>query len=416
VLIAGRSSKSRKGQSWGEVAPILKIADPDWYRDCLIGGLSTGEGVIEAVKDPDITVQAGTLMMTTTDKRALFKESEFGRVLTVVRRQDNTLSMVLRQAWDGETLRVKTKKNPLTATDVHVSIIAHVTAEELLRLTTATDAYNGFLNRFLMVGASRKNRLPHGGSVDLSVIQRFGDLLRDVVEFWKGEGDVQITRTPAADALWDAEYDRLSAAKDGLEGAIGARGEPQVLRLSLIYALIDKSLVIDVQHVEAALAFWDHCEATINALWGSGRTKEPAWATKLLPLLQSKAYSMTEIHAALGRNIEVNAIRQKLDDWYAAGMIDRTTAPSGPKGGRPTELWGPKPAPDVPAQGLDDPGGLELDEPGAPAPFIGIIEDEDDGAPTVGLDEFTPEELETLSQLREEYEAQDEALDAEFTE
>jgi hypothetical protein len=415
VLIIGRSAKSRKGQSWGEIAPILKLAAPDWYKDCLVGGASTGEGMIEAVKDGDVILDPSSSAITiaATNKRALFRESEFARVLTVMRRQDNTLSMVLRQAWDAETLRITTRKNPLTATSAHVSLIAHITAEELLRLATLTDAYSGFLNRYLAVGVARRNRLPRGGSPDPSEIQRFGDLLRNVVEYWDSNGDVEIKFTAEAEALWDAHYDQLSAAKDGVEGAIGARAEAQVLRLSLTYAILDKSCMIAVPHVTAALAFWAHCEATIHALWGSGVGADPGWAKRLLPLLQARRHSMTEIHAAVGRNVDVKEIRQKLDDWQAAGLIEARTESSGSKGGRPAEFWGPTPDPAVPDLKLAQPAEMELADADAPPPVVGTIGDE---AYEDWMDEFSDAEHDALLQLRADYEAHDDVLDAEIAE
>ena len=45
-------------------------------------------------------------------------------------------------------LQVLTKHDPARAADAHVSIVGHITADELLRHVSATEAANGFLNRF----------------------------------------------------------------------------------------------------------------------------------------------------------------------------------------------------------------------------------------------------------------------------
>jgi hypothetical protein len=58
--------------------------------------------------------------------------------------QSNTLSVVLRDAWDHGNLQVITKHTPERATEAHISVIAHVTAEELLRELTDTEQVNGF--------------------------------------------------------------------------------------------------------------------------------------------------------------------------------------------------------------------------------------------------------------------------------
>lgn len=45
VVIVGQTSKSRKGTSWGRVAQVMRIADPEWMRERVHTGMSSGEGV-----------------------------------------------------------------------------------------------------------------------------------------------------------------------------------------------------------------------------------------------------------------------------------------------------------------------------------------------------------------------------------
>lgn len=51
VLIVGRSAKARKGTSWNIVREIFKLADPNWYKKRIVGGLGSGEGVVNCVRD-----------------------------------------------------------------------------------------------------------------------------------------------------------------------------------------------------------------------------------------------------------------------------------------------------------------------------------------------------------------------------
>ena len=62
-------------------------------------------------------------------------ESEFASILKQTQRTGNTLSVILRNAWDGATLRSLTKNSPLKATAPHVSVVGHCTIEELRRLS-----------------------------------------------------------------------------------------------------------------------------------------------------------------------------------------------------------------------------------------------------------------------------------------
>ena len=51
-VLVGISAKGRKGTSWGRVRKALASAEERWAADRVIGGLSSGEGVIWNVRDP----------------------------------------------------------------------------------------------------------------------------------------------------------------------------------------------------------------------------------------------------------------------------------------------------------------------------------------------------------------------------
>jgi hypothetical protein len=160
-------------------------------------------------------------------------------VLKVMSREGNTLSPVIRSAWDSGNLRSMTKNSEARATDAHVSINGHITKDELRRQLTETESANGFANRFLFAAVRRSKILPEGGDIES---ENFNDLvtrLHAVIEFGRTAGE--ITRSEEARELWRACYPALSEGKPGLLGAITARAEAQVLRLSCNYALLDSS-------------------------------------------------------------------------------------------------------------------------------------------------------------------------------
>jgi hypothetical protein len=113
-VLVGETAKGRKGTSWGRVRQIAEIADPGWTRDRIHSGLSSGEGVIWAVRDPIRTmVRSGKgrdrKMVEeitdpgVTDKRLMVLEPEFAGALAVMERSGNILSRVIRDAWDRAT-------------------------------------------------------------------------------------------------------------------------------------------------------------------------------------------------------------------------------------------------------------------------------------------------------------------------
>ena len=55
-------------------------ADPDWARELHPAGMSSGEGIIHAIRDPVYAMRKGDHMMTdpgVDDKRLLLDEREF---------------------------------------------------------------------------------------------------------------------------------------------------------------------------------------------------------------------------------------------------------------------------------------------------------------------------------------------------
>ena len=81
----------------------------------------------------------------------LVLESEFGSVLKVIAREKNTLSAIIRQAWDTGTLRTLTKNAPAHATNAHISIIGHITRDELRRGIAETEIAKRRLVRHLKI-------------------------------------------------------------------------------------------------------------------------------------------------------------------------------------------------------------------------------------------------------------------------
>ena len=109
--------------SWDAARYPLAATDQDWAENRIQGGLGTGEGLIYAVRDPvsslqsvkDPTTKATVKKLVETDpgvcdKRLLVVETELGRTLSVMNRDKNVLSQVLRQCWDDGGLRNLTGK------------------------------------------------------------------------------------------------------------------------------------------------------------------------------------------------------------------------------------------------------------------------------------------------------------------
>lgn len=337
VLAVGESAKARKGTSLGQVKRLFHGMDDEWEANCTASGLSSGEGLIWAIRDAIKTMKKGEEVETdpgVKDKRLLVIESEFASALNSVGRETNTLSATVRDAWDGRDLRSLTKNSPAKATSPHISIIAHITRTELLRLLNATDIANGFGNRFLLFSVRRSKLLPHGGNLTDEALKPLSFRLMTAVAKAKQAREIRWSRE--AMQLWEEGYERLSEAKPGILGSMTARAEAQVIRLTLLYTLLDGETVIRPEHLKAGLAVWRYCADSCRYIFGDA-TGDPM-ADEILKQLRAAPGGMTrtEIRDLFNRNRQRDQIDRSLSllkDLRRAYFIKEDSQ------GRPTERW-----------------------------------------------------------------------------
>ncbi|MGF1472108.1 MAG: DUF3987 domain-containing protein [Rubrobacteraceae bacterium] len=338
AAFVGETAKGRKGTSWGHPKELMHAAEPSWIEERVMNGLSSGEGLIYAVRDRVMGEKDGEQVVVdegVEDKRLFVMEGEFASVLKVMGREGNTLSPIIRQGWDGDRLQVLTRNNPMKSTSAHISIIGHITKTELLRHLTGTETANGFANRFIWLLVRRSKILPFGGewhTVDTApVVKR----LRSALDFAAGVGE--ITWAKSAREAWSQVYGVLSEGKPGLYGAVVGRAEAQVLRLAALYAAMDKSHYIEREHLEAALALWDYTEESVRYIFGDATGDSVA--DSILEALRAageNGMTRTEIRNLFGRNKLAERIEQAL---ILLLDLERAYEVSEETGGRPAEKW-----------------------------------------------------------------------------
>ena len=344
VGIVGRSGKGRKGSGLDLALRPLRDADAGWVEDRIVSGLSSGEGVVHAVRDAVTRsepiregkeiVDYGLVVVDpgVEDKRLLVVESELGAALRQCRREQSILSPMLRQAWDGSKLKTLSKNSPETATDPHVSIIGHIVVEELRKLMSDADIYGGLANRFLWILSRRSRLLPDGGELeDLgSVTTKITDLLT------RAKATGRMKRTPAAAALWAHEYARLTSVPEtGIVGAALGRGEAITLRISLIMALLAGRREIGEQDLRAAIDLWEYAATSARLIFGSHA--DTPLETRILAVIRAQAgIGRSAIARALGGKTPARELVAALGRLRDAGTVIPTTTRTG---GRPAETW-----------------------------------------------------------------------------
>lgn len=338
-VLIGATSKGRKGTTWGTIRPVLQHAHPAWMSVCVNGGLSSGEGVIWAIRDRitktvegvEVEIDAGV-----ADKRLFLIEEEFSGTLKIANREGNSLSAILRKAYDGDPLAALTKNSPARATDPHVTIVGHTSAEELRRHLDDTQIASGLGNRLTFVCVRRSKLLPDGGELDPGLVNHLGDRLRAALTVAMN-ANLLIRRDEEASMLWRRIYGQLSEGGVGLIGALTSRAEAQVMRYAAIYAVLDGLPIIRPAHLRAAVAVWDYAEASTRYVFGD-RLGDPI-ADTILQALRGGSLSQTEISGLFDRNVAAVKLNRALGALVEAGRVERCKVPSGEAGGRPPIVW-----------------------------------------------------------------------------
>ncbi|MFC1851832.1 bifunctional DNA primase/polymerase [candidate division CSSED10-310 bacterium] len=353
-IIVGDSSKARKGTSWQHILRLFKLAAhhdhglagpghiQKWLDECIKDGLSSGEGLIWHVRDPvrqwkasqkgcgrDVTIDRGI-----TDKRLLIQTGEFIGSIRCMSRNGNTLSAILRSAWDSGDLRVLTRHNAVSATAAHISIIGHITCQELRAGLSDVEVANGFANRFLWIFVKRSQLLPDGGCLNDQELQSLAISLKQALEH--ASNLCRVERDQEARRLWHDIYPQLSQEQPGLLGSMTGRAEAQVVRLSLIYSLLDCSQCIERIHLEAALEVWRYADDSVRYIFGDA-VGDPV-ADKILQALKgsTEGLTRTDLHHLFHRHKDRETVSQALRSLQEADLVQNSLQQTR---GRPREIW-----------------------------------------------------------------------------
>ena len=343
VVEVGKSSKARKGLAWSTPKSLFKAVDPDWTNTRVLGGFSSGEGLVSTVRDrrdekkpireKGRVVEYESVMVDegVDDKRVLCIEEEFAQALKVMSREGNILSTIIRTAWDGSRLAPMTKNNPLVATGAHISIIGHITKDELLRHLSDTEQANGFANRFIWLYLERSKLIPDPLGVPDHILEPLLERLRDAIESARKTN--LMARDADAAVIWREVYQGLSDEKPGLVGSITARGEAQTMRLACVYALLDQSTVVRVEHLEAALALWAYSEECARFIFGDS-TGDPT-VDRIVTALKQGPLSETDIRDLFSRH-NGEGVDRALSSIYNNGIANHEMEATA---GRPRSIW-----------------------------------------------------------------------------
>ncbi|MBS1212045.1 MAG: hypothetical protein H6R26_661 [Proteobacteria bacterium] len=326
TLQAGRSGRGRKGDSIALIHRIRRRID-EVFAGTLgqthTGGLSTREGLALLIHDGfrDGKKEVEPIL----DKRLWVVESEFANVLHQGKREGNTLSAALRDTWDGVSIKPAIKTSRVWASRPHIGLACAITPSELTGLIASRDLTNGFANRFLIVWAERTGLVPFPRPTPKDVLDELTSRTASVISFAKGkypaEADTrEMQLSQAARECYDAAYRtelNRPEASDLLTSLLERRA-PYSLRLAMLFALTDKTLVIEKHHLEAALGWIRYARDSVRFIFaeaaGVADGEERAdIARRLLDFLKDKPDGATRtvvINDCFGKRVSAS----KIDD------------------------------------------------------------------------------------------------------
>ncbi|MGW6917700.1 hypothetical protein ACWGB8_28305 [Kitasatospora sp. NPDC054939] len=330
ALTVGATAAGRKGAGTNTARRLLKAAVPDFIACNTRSGLSSGEGLIEMVRDGDGDKDPGV-----TDKRLWVVESEYGVTMARGRREGSSLGGILRQAWNGEDLGVM-NRDALHSTAPHIAVIGHISPRELRAKMQDAEMAGGTYNRFLPVFVHRNLLDPDGQGAPDQLIDNLATAWKTVLTDARRVGEVRLT--PEAAQLWREQvYPALCGdeADDGPLAEFTARAAPYAKRAAMVYALLDHTDRIAETHLRAAWALVRYARASAAHILGTAAT-----ASTGDPALDKLAAAVKTAGAAGMTQSQVQVLFKRLNATQRSDLTARLCQLPGyaaaqiPNGGR----------------------------------------------------------------------------------
>jgi hypothetical protein len=336
-LLFGRTGTGRKGSATASAAVFFKAASDD-YPGYLTSGLSSGEGLIERIRDGDGGAE---------DKRLLCIETEFGTVMTRAGREGSTLAEVCRQAWQGEPLSVLNRKQ-YRASSSHIGIIGHIAPKDFRRRLAAADLAAGTYNRYLPLFVERSRRLPIPEGADPADVADLGGRLMQSLQV---AGTVNRLRLGSgAEKLWRGElYDEFTEADDDEAqwAEFMRRAAPYCLRIAGLYAALEGRDDISETHLAAAGALVRYsADSARYVLAGQLRDPRLDRLARAVAAAGEPGLARTAISGLFGHHVTKAELDHLVNDLVALGGYEAAYAQTGGRAAQVLRIAkeGPPPA------------------------------------------------------------------------
>jgi hypothetical protein len=345
TLHVGRSSKGGKGMALGLLKRVIHTIQQLPNAEGLCpqihsGGLSSREGLACLIHDG--YREGKEDVPPIDDKRLFIVEQEFANVLGQTKREGNTLSPALREAWDGGDIRPATKSARIWASRPHIALHGCITPSELRTKIAANDLSNGFANRFLMFWAERTGVIAFparaSDEVVLDYANAFVDIIRSALNGYPHETNaVYLDLRRDARQLFEACIHEYEKPQPELLATLLVRRRPMLLRLAGLFAMTDRTTQINAQHVAASHAWMEYYAQSVALIFGPAIDLEAEAhrnedAEKLFFWLEGKGdwkSRKTIVRECFGGHLGKNHIDAALESLSLENRIERREVDGG---------------------------------------------------------------------------------------
>lgn len=289
------------------------------------------------------------------DKRLCVFESEFANVLHQGKRDGNTLSMALRDLWDGKSIKPATKAAAVGVKYPHVSIMGAITPSELRSCLAERELTNGFANRFIMIFAERGRLIPFPKATPQNVVNSLADEVEGVFRFaqagrWVDRDNMLIRLSAEAQELYSSLYRSELNADIGGHALVPLqeRRAPMLLRVAMVLALTDRTSEINGDHLRAAHAWVRYWIESVLFVFADAADEHAVRETsetagRIVEFIRSrgKATRWEVSRDCFKGHAKKDQIDAALDELLGASppVIDIETVPRASGSGSPTKFY-----------------------------------------------------------------------------
>ena len=338
ALVGGTGSGKGSSFAWAEW--VLRHLDDRYLVDRTTTAVGSGQGLLAKITDTVFTLNAAgdevVAIEGSDDKRVLYVEEELGQLFTRMLAQDGIEKMITK-AWDSGLLETTTKKESMRCEQPHVSIIGHITPDELFDRLEHRLVDNGFSNRWLyMLIKPTQVKFLEPRPEDVPDLAEACAILTGTIRSFSSSYDGQpFHLTSQAHDLFAATARHMADRHDtGAMAKQTARWRSTIFKFAMIYAAAEGTTAISDSHFLAARATYAYATRSARAFFGSMSGNENV--DRFLSMWRADGYrnvTLTDITEMFSRNLTAVKRNAMLDRLRRDGLIAVETRVS--SGGRP---------------------------------------------------------------------------------